>query len=442
MRSRIVKLRSTWSRLLSGYWFVPTVIVVVAAGLALVLIQLDGWIDGNGTGEGDTLGFTGGPDSARALLAAIASSTLTLTALVFSVTVVVLQLASGQFSPRVLRTFLRDRVNQATLGVFLATYVYSLLVLREIRGPDGPVDNFVPGLAVTGAFVLVLVAIGFFVQYIHNIATSIRVIQVIDKISSETVGSIERVHAVDAEEPERSELPVGPVVHVVRASGRGVVLNVDDAHLGRIATSDELELVVVPRVGDFVRSDGPLVEVRGIADPDEIDDHAIERCFAFGKERALDHDPAFGVRQLIDIAERALSPGINDPTTATQCLDHVHDLLHRLCRRPLPAWRVTDARVTVPQYTWEAYVSLALDEPRNWGASSIQVHRRMGAMLDDLIAEAPAHRVLVLEEQRRLLDARRSDLAPAEHAALLHDGAGAGGPVGGRGRRPASLRRP
>lgn len=420
-----MKLRSAWARLLSGYWFIPTVIVVTAGGLALALIELDERLDANGTTGGDTVGFTGGPESARALLSAIAASTLTLTALVFSVTVVVLQLASGQFSPRVLRTFLQDRVNQATLGVFLATYVYSLLILREVRGPDGPVDDFVPGLAVTGSFALVLVAIGLFVKYIHNIAGSIRVIQVIDTITGETVDAIERAHPTDPATPQRSDLATGPVAHVVRARKRGVVLAVDGHRLADLAENRELELVVVPRVGDFVRSDGALVEVRGLVDEDDIDDRAVERCFAFGRERIIDEDPAFGIRQLVDIAERALSPGINDPTTATQCLDHVHDLLHRLCHRPLPAWRVENGRVALPRYTWDGYVALALDEPRHWGASSIQVHRRLGAMIDDLMAEAPADRVPVLREQRRLLAARRRDLAPVERAALLHDDDGA-----------------
>jgi len=193
-------------RVRSAFWFVPATCVVAAAGLALALVQLDEKLQRDGGG----VAFAGGPESARSLLSAIASSMLTLTALVFSITVVVLQLTSSQFSPRVLRTFLRDRQNQLTLGVFTATFVYALMALREVRGQDGLVDLFVPGITISVAFGLVLVSVALFVAYIHHIVNSIRVVTIIDRIRIETESTIDRLAERDAEAAPLPPAPDGP----------------------------------------------------------------------------------------------------------------------------------------------------------------------------------------------------------------------------------------
>jgi hypothetical protein len=161
-RGRVVDgVAGLWRRVREGYWAIPAICVLGAAAVASALVQIDRGLQQRGF----ALVFAGGPDSARSLLSTISTSMLSLTALTFSITMVVLQLASSQFSPRAMATFLQDRQNQLTLGVFLATYVYALLALREIRGTEAPVDQFVPGLTIGTAFVLVLVSIGFFVAY-------------------------------------------------------------------------------------------------------------------------------------------------------------------------------------------------------------------------------------------------------------------------------------
>lgn len=412
----LAPIRRWWSGLVSGYWFLPTSIVAVVSALAFALVAADVRLDG----EDSRLGFTGGPASAREILSAIASSTLTLTALVFSVTVIVLQLASGQFSPRVLRTFLKDQRNQATLGVFLATFMYALLVLREIRGEEGTADQFVPGMAVTFSFALVVLSIVLFIQYINNITGSIRVIEIIDRVSRETASTIERVHGKDAALPPDSHRPL--VARTIHSESRGVVTSVSTDRLREIAVGADVCLVVVPHVGDFVATGMALVTVHGDASSLTADQESkIRSSVALGKERDLVDDPAFGFRQLIDIAERALSPGINDPTTAVQCLDHLHDLLRRLAGRALPPARVEIVdhvvRVVAPLLTWEDYVNLALDEIRHWGANSIQVHQRIAAMLDDLSGIVGPQRWMVIEDQKRLLVARLPDLGPEQASA-------------------------
>ena len=397
--SLLRRVRRSWATLRSGYWFVPTLIVSFVSAVAFALVELDSRLNA----DDRRAGFTGGPGSAREVLSTIASSTLTLTALVFSISVIVLQLASGQFSPRVLRTFLRDLRNQVALGVFLGTFMYALLVLREVRGDDVAVDRFVPGVAVAFSFVLVVLSIGFFIQYIHNITGSIRVIEIIDRVSRETIKAIEVAHPRDASVTRGPD--VGPAHGTVCSDDRGVVTSVDLDRLAGVAQQCGVVLVVVPRPGEFVATGMPLVAVHGeVAEVDSDAARDIRAAIRLARERDLSDDPAFGFRQLVDIAERALSPGVNDPTTAAQCLDHLHDLLRRLVDRPLPAERVEAldgiVRVVAPQPTWDDYVALALDEISHWGADSIQVERRVAAMLDDLTGVVSVDRLPAIEERR------------------------------------------
>ena len=400
-------------RVRSAFWFVPATCVVAAAGLALALLQLDEKLKRDGGG----FAFAGGPESARSLLSAIASSMLTLTALVFSITVVVLQLTSSQFSPRVLRTFLRDRQNQLTLGVFTATFVYALMALREVRGQDGLVDLFVPGITISVAFGLVLVSVALFVAYIHHIVNSIRVVTIIDRIRIETESTIDRLAERDAEAAPLPPAPDGPVRDIAAARS-GAVVAVDVDRLVRLAAEAHIVLRVVPQIGEFVPEGSPLLQAPVGAN---VDDAALGRAVQLDLERDTSQDIAFGLRQLVDIAERALSPGINDPTTAVQCLDQLHALLRRLGTRPLPTGAHTDrggaVRLVVPTMGWDDYVALAFDEIRHWGSESLQVHRRLRGLLGDLLAVVEHERRPPLRRQLALLDERAADLPEVERPA-------------------------
>ena len=400
-------------RVRSAFWFVPATCVVAAAGLALALVQLDEKLQRDGGG----FAFAGGPESARSLLSAMASSMLSLTALVFSITVVVLQLTSSQFSPRVLRTFLRDRQNQLTLGVFTATFVYALIALREVRGQDGLVDLFVPGITISVAFGLVLVSVALFVAYIHHIVNSIRVVKIIDRIRIETESTIDRLIDRDAQPVPLPPASDGPV-REVPAARSGAVVAVDVDRLVRLAAEADIVLRVVPQIGEFVPEGAPLLQAPVGAN---VDDAALGEAVQLDIERDTRHDVAFGVRQLVDIAERALSPGINDPTTAVQCLDQLHTLLRRLGTRTLPTGAYTDrggaVRVIVPTMGWDDYVALALDEVRHWGSESLQVHRRLRVLLGDLLTVVEHERRPPLRRQLALLDERTADLPPVERPA-------------------------
>lgn len=383
-----------WRRLSGGYWVIPALCVVGAGVLSLVLVAVDEQLQA----EGLVVAFGGGPDSARSLLSTVSTSMLSLTALTFSITMVVLQLASSQFSPRAIPTFLRDRQNQLTLGVFLATYVYALLALREIRGTDAVVDTFVPGVTIGLAFLLVLVSIGFFVAYIHHIATSIQVAFILQRIEGQTRRVMQREFPGDDVEDDCEAPKPGPSSHVVEAPG-GVVAEVDVKALVRLATQHDVVVRVLARPGDFIPQGVALLVVEGGGGEDDQWRKAVTQV----ARRDEHSDVTFGLRQLVDIAGRALSPGVNDPSTAAQCIDHLHALMRTLATSTYPPQVHLGLdgrpRVVTPQMGWAEHVGLVLDELRLWGADSLQVRDKLQRMVEDLLTVAPPVRRMPLLER-------------------------------------------
>jgi uncharacterized membrane protein len=401
-----MKLRLERARgyLRTSLWFIPSVFVAIGFLTAEGALRIDRQIDR----EGGWFLFGGGIESARAVVTTIATSMLTFTGLVFSVTMLVLQLASNQLSPRVMRTFLRDRANQAVLGVFVATFVYALLVLRRItQVADG--EPFVPALSVWLAMVFVLISIGLFVYYIHHMAQSIRPVSVMAHVAEETRSAIRRLYpdGVGQALPEALAVPEGNATAIVLSPGpNGVLTGIDEERILAAATKHGCVIVLEHMPGDFVRDGARLFTIYGRWDREAEGD--LVASVAFGLERTMQQDAAFGLRQLVDIAQRALSPGINDPTTAVQVIDQLHALLGEIVVRdiPSPNRKVDGAlAVVLPRPSWETYVALACDEIRRAGSAQIQIQRRLRAMLNDLLEVAHESRRPPLEEQLRLLDA-------------------------------------
>jgi uncharacterized membrane protein len=399
---QLARLRE-WLR--TGMWFLPMIWAFGAMAAALVLVAVDRRWGGD---EPAWLVFGRGEDSARGVLSVIAGSTITFTGTVFSITIVALQLASTQFSPRVLRTFLRDRASQHCFGTFVATALYSLMVLREVGGSDVAV----PGLAVTGAFVLVVGSVFAFVFLVHHVAQSIRAVSIIDAVAAETRASIEANHpagvaGVDDGPPGDHELPAGPPTQVIVLDhGPGVLLGVDEDDLVEVGRRHDCVVEIAAGVGDFLVGGATVARIHG--GNGRVPAGAVLAHVGLGPERTLHQDTAFGLRQLVDMAEKALSPAVNDPTTAVQCLDRIHDLLRRLAVRPLGSGRYVDEdgvlRLVVPQPTWEDHVRLGFDEIRQFGAGSLQVPRRLRAALDDLLDVVPPDRRGAIEDQLAALD--------------------------------------
>jgi len=307
----------------------------------------------------------------------------------------------GQFSPRIVQRILQDKPSQLAIGLFVATFVHAILALREVTDlGDG--TGQVPGIAVVTAFVLVLVSIAVLVLYVHHIGQSLRVSSLIELVGKDTRKLIERKYPdqVSDEEPE----PGSP--RVVRAEKSGVVTAIGFDGLVDEAERADCVLELVPALGEFVPAEAPLFRVHG--EPHDLDEKRLQTSLIFQLEPTLEEDVAYGVRLLVDIAERSLADSpFQDPTTAVQAIDRLHDILRQLARRPFPDGRHRDeagtVRLTVRSMSWEAYVRLAFDEIRMAGAGSPQVSRRLKAALLDLKAIALPDRIEVLDEQLELL---------------------------------------
>lgn len=397
MNTRALQQDALREYLEESLWFVPA-LSVAAAGL---LLGANMWLE---QVVDDNLSFfRGDAEAARNVASTIAASMMGFIAVVFSITIVALQLASGQFSPRALRTFLRNRTTKVALGVFVGTFAYSVLLLSSID-PDA---DRAPQLAVAAMFVLTFLSIAAFIAYIDAIAHSIRVVSVLDAIAGETWRAVHRRFPTDGSRgpaDRTGEVDV-PDEHPVTRSGRGgVLVGVDYDRLVEVAVDADCTFRVCPAVGDFVRHGAPLVwSTRQIEEPARV-----EACFESDIERTMRQDPAFGIRQLVDIAERALSPGLNDPTTAVQSIDRIHDLMACLATRDFPDAAHRDStgtvRVLANEPEWNDYVTLATDELRLYADSALPVYRRLVAMLRDLEGIAPAHRVDEVRSSLKLIE--------------------------------------
>ncbi|MDF3066988.1 MAG: hypothetical protein K0R38_2589 [Polyangiaceae bacterium] len=392
-------------QLRTSLWPTPVGVTVACAGAALGLARLDHQLSSDFAAW---YSYGGRAAGARELLSTIASSMLAIAGLVFSITILVLQLASSQFSPRVLRTFLQDTVTQWAMGMFLGSFVYALVLLPEVRSesPGGP--DFVPGIAIFGAFILALSSIAFFVRYIHHMAHSIRASTIVARVARETHESIQRLYPEGVLEGATAsgKLPTEPPTRIVRNSAEaGVVIDVDVEALMRVAVERDLVIAVLQHPGDFVPLGAPMVHLWGACD---VADAEAERWVVLAQERTPHQDVAFGFRQFVDIAARALSPGINDPTTAVQVIDRLHDLLRSLVQRDIPQPARVDGggrlRLVLPRPDFADYLQLSFEEIRLYGASSVQVTRRVRAALRDLATVANADRTRMLEREEALFE--------------------------------------
>ncbi|WP_422665079.1 DUF2254 domain-containing protein [Agrococcus beijingensis] len=348
--------------------------------------------------------FPGGPSGARDMLGTIAGAMISVTGLVFSITMVVVQLASSQYSPRVLGDFLASRVTQLTLGVFAASFTYALTVLRSVRGESGDGGSFVPQLAVTLAFLLVLASVGMFLAFIHHITNSIQVSSIVSQLGNATVDVVDRYFPVPATGDARprqddGEPHEGMLAQCIQAREHGAVVELDHHRLVERATEHDVIIEVLLQVGAFAAEGQPALRIwrHATAAPlGEAHLDALRSLVVVEQDRILNQDPAFGVRKLVDIAERALSPAVNDPTTAVQVLDEVHRILRTtVTRQDLPALVSSAGSLRLihrPQRV-EQLVDLALAEPLHYGEGSLQVPRRVEVMLVDLRDVAlPEHR--------------------------------------------------
>ncbi len=382
---------SWWNRLWRPFWALPAATAALAVLLGVALPELDLAFGGS-----LPYAFPGGADGARGMLSTIATAMISVTGLVFSITIVVLQLASSQFTPRILGTFLESRVVQVTLGVFTGTFLYSLTVLRSVRGSSGEASSFVPQSAITVAFVMVVASVAMFLAFIHHITSTVQVSRVISDTGHRTIAAARRVYGpAPHEQAEDTDSHVGwsprpgtPRTALVARRRHGRASVIDGPRLVAWAREQDAVVTLDLEPGRFVAAGERIGWVWGQTDlDDDVLDRAA-RCVWLERERRLAHDYGMGLRQLVDIAERALSPGINDPTTAVEVIDELHTVLRDLAARRDPSPYLLDAdaavRVVYRPLTFAGALDLAVDEIVHYGGESLQVPRALRLMLEDL----------------------------------------------------------
>ena len=382
--------------LLEGLWALPVMGAVLGAILGFVVSVADEHV-----GEPPLWQYS--PSTASAVLTSIVGATAALTGFVVTVTVLVVQMATGTFSARILRLWYRDRMLKLTLAVLVGTLTFSFSVLRRIE------DDFVPDLGVTLSGFAVSVGLLAFIVFFDRCIRRLRPVSVAADVAraarstfAETVRLADRPDMRWSYGPTRAD----PTL-VVRSSRGGAIQAVDPDGLVDWARTHGAELVLPHPVGDFVQTGDVLVRVYG-GEPGPRAAKELEGMIALGDERTFDQDPAFALRMMVDIANRALSPAVNDPTTAVQVLDHIGEVLGLIGRTDLdarlePASADQPAAVVMATQRWEDFVTLGLTEIREFGATSVQIMRRLRALLEELLETVrPEHRAAVEEELRRL----------------------------------------
>jgi uncharacterized membrane protein len=408
------RFRKLLSDLGETFWLLPGAMVVAGIILALGLVNLDRsgtipkWLI-----ESPWL-YSGGGTGARTLLGAVASSTIGVAGTVFSITIAALSLAAGQMGPRLLRNFTRDRGNQVTLGAFLGTFSYALMVLRSVRTQEE--GTFVPHLSLSIGILLAFVCVGTLVFFVGHMAGRINVDTVIDLVSQDVRVAIARLTTTDAQAlpPSgafwRQALPITD-------TRRGYLQQLDDTGLAAWAAKNKVSIRLLVRPGDYVFPGAPIALVLPSAADAGL---AIRDATALGPQRVSAADLEFAVRQLVEVAVRALSPGINDPHTAISVLDRLASALCDVVPRILPSGVTLhdgDVALVVPSIDYDGLVDAMFHMIRQNAAGSAAVLIRMLDVLTSVLScEFEAGRRDTLQRHADLVlgDASRDVTTPAD----------------------------
>ena len=420
-------------------WPLPVFSVLLALALGVLLPLLDARVDDDLPAAVTGYLFGGGPGAARTVLDAIASSLITVTSLTFSLTVVTLQLASSQFSPRLLRTFMRDRFVHVTLALFLATFTYALTVLRTVRSADDGATPFVPQLSVTVAFLLALGSVLGLVLFLAHLAREIRVETMLCNVHTDASGTLQRVLARPVPPGAGEEVPPRPPAQALPlvAAASGFLVRIDEDALLAAAERADAVVLVDRCPGSSLVAGTPVAAAwprhgGSFAGPDVSSRLAeqVADALATGPERTSEQDVGFGLRQLTDVTAKALSPGINDPTTAVHALGHAAALLCELTDLDLGPRVLRDeqtrVRVVLRQQSFAELLELAVAQPRRYGAADPVVLARLFSLLREVAWSAgrPEQRAAVAEQLARLRATAGSqdlDAAERERLAVLAD---------------------
>ncbi|WP_025272757.1 DUF2254 domain-containing protein [Haloglycomyces albus] len=386
---------------------VPLVSIVAAAALAGAAWWIDDALSGSLHGRGVESFFIALAGPAETMVNSVSSAMLTFVGVVFSISLVALQMAANSFSQRVLLLYIRSRVTKAALSIFLGTFVYSMIATLQFTNYDKDSPNTtVPVVASGLTVVLVFTSLVLFIVYVNSTIRLLRLSVIIDVVAHESLTTMrflrrDREEAVDRPRPEFDDSPI----ELIHTGKSGALQDMNVGRLVRYARRRDVVIELIPRVGDFLTSGTPVARVYG----GTFSAHRLGKCLTTGTDRSDYQDLGFGLRQLVDIAAKALSPAVNDPTSAVQVIDRVQEIIGHLAVTPIDEVAFCDGdgavRLLVNHHRWTALVELAFTEIRTYGASSPQVTRRLTAALNDLIRMCPTDRREALHHQLALLRA-------------------------------------
>lgn len=408
------KLIRFWFDLRASFWFLPSLMVSLSIALALVLIAIDSAHFSQHLKQWPRM-FGVGAEGARQMLGTLAGSMMTVMGISFSMTLLALVQASTQYTSRVLRTFMRSRVTQTTLGVFASIFVYCLIVLRTIRGTAG-VDEFVPSLAVFIAFIMSLIGVAVLIYFIHHIASSIQASSIIASVAKETYAAIDvllphalcptlgkqhNLEVILAEHDKRSWYPIA-------AHKSGYIQSINHAELLKLAEDNKTIVKMEHAIGAFAVKDTALVSLALTFAPTQKTIAAFNQAYSISRHRTVAQDPAFGIRQIVDIALKALSPGVNDTSTAVMCIDYLTSIMARLVNRQFPPryrYEQQTLRVVAIEPSFEGLLVEAFEQIRTNAITNVAILARLLSALETIgsLTTTPSQ-FHALNEQLHCLD--------------------------------------
>ncbi|MEH6735277.1 MULTISPECIES: DUF2254 domain-containing protein [unclassified Shewanella] len=409
----MIKLRQFWGNLQSSFWFMPSLMVAVSMTLAVVLIEVESAGLNQWLIQWPRL-FGVGAEGARQMLSTLAGSMMTVMGITFSMTLLALVLASGQYTSRILRNFMRNSVTQATLGVFASIFAYCLIVLRTIRGSGGG-DEFVPSLAVFFAFVMSLGGVGVLIYFIHHIALSIQASSIIASVAQETNAAIDKLLPIKPDEELDEDEMRHPILksldervwYPVPAARSGYVLGVNNNTLICLASDNRTIVRMEQGIGSFIVQDTALVSLALTYPPEQKLIDALNTAYSIGSHRTVDQDPTFGIRQIVDMAIKALSPGVNDTSTAVMCVDYLTSIMARLASRqfpPLYHYEGDTLRMVAMVPSFDSLLADAFDQIRSSAEKNLAILVRMLGAFETIgsLTICPS-RLRALDQQLQLI---------------------------------------
>lgn len=390
MKLRLLKL---YDILINSYWFLPSLMAIIAGVGAIVTLRIDS------AGDTDWLQeigwfWAGGPDGARSVLSTIAGSVMTVVSIVFSITIATLAQTSAQYGPRVLRNFTSDWGNQFVLGAFIATFIYSLLVLRTVRSVEE--NQFVPYLSVNIGIALAMATLAVLIYFIHHVTQRIQVENVIADIGHDFAAALPRLFpkvigqpADDADVKLPDEVRWAEAT-IITAPRNGYLQRVDDTKLMQLACDHDLLIRLEKRPGDFVIVDTPLLRMLAPAKPAERWSKQLQASFTIGINRTPYQDVGYSLQQAVEIAALALSPGVNEPFTAITCIDWLGTALRGILlynhTSSLRHDKSGQLRVIAQAVTFGELTAAIFDQIRIYGSANPAVVIRL---LEMIASQAP-----------------------------------------------------